>query len=146
MGIDEGGLDPILGQGVGHQVEAAAVDGLLGHDVATVRGQRLDGVGDGCGAGGDHQCGAAAFQSGKTLLQDLLGGVGQPAVDVAGVGQAKAVCRVLAVMENIRSGLVDGDGAGVGRRIGLFLSYVQLQCLEFEVTHDFILPDMCAVG
>ena len=50
MDVHEGGLDPVLGQGVGEQVVRAPVDGLLGHDVSAAGSQSLDGVGDGGGA------------------------------------------------------------------------------------------------
>ena len=109
---------------MGQQVVAAAVDGFLGDDVAAVGRQGLDGVGDGCCAGGQRQCRAAAFQGRYSLFQDVLGGVGQPAVDVAGVRQSEAVGCVLAVMEYVRGGLVDGDCPGVAGRVRLFLSDV----------------------
>ena len=48
-----------------------------------------DRVGDGGGAGGHGQGAHAAFQRGDALLQDVLGGVRQAAVDVAGIRQAE---------------------------------------------------------
>ena len=62
VGVDKGRGHAELGQGVGQQVVAAAVDGLLGHDVVSRLGQGLDGVGDGCRAGGQRQGGHAALQ------------------------------------------------------------------------------------
>ena len=69
--------------------------------------QCLDGVGDGSCTGSSSQSSHAAFQSGNALLEHILGGVGKTAIDVAGVGQTKAVSGVLAVAEDIGSGLVD---------------------------------------
>ena len=136
MGIDEGGLDAVLAQGVLQQVIAAAVDGLLGHDVVAGLGQRLNGVADGGCAGSHSQSGHAALQRCDPLLEDVLGGVGQAAIDVAGVGQAEAVGCVLAVAEHIGSGLVDGHRAGIGGGIGLLLANVKLQGLKFIVRHN----------
>ena len=123
---------------MGQQVEAAAIDGLLCDDVSAVRGERFDRVRDGCGAGGDRQGSAAALERGDALFEDALGGVRQSPIDVAGVGEAEAVCRVLTVMENIGCGLVDGDGAGIGSRVRLLLADVELQGLEFIVAHDVL--------
>ena len=99
--VHKGGGDAELGQGVLQQVVAAAVDGLLCHDVVTGLCQCLDGVGDGSCTGSSSQSSHAAFQSGNALLEHILGGVGQTAIDVAGVGQTKAVSGVLAVAEDI---------------------------------------------
>ena len=84
--VDEGGLDAVERQGVGQQVIRAAVDGLLGHDMFPGGGQRLDGVGDGRCAGGQSQRCHAALQCCHPLFQHVLRGIGQPSVDVAGIG------------------------------------------------------------
>jgi len=136
MCIHEGGGDAELGQGVLQQVVAAAVDGLLCHDVVTGLCQRLDGVGDGGSAGSSGQSSHAALQSSDTLLEHILRGVGQTAVDVACIGQTETVSGVLAVAEHIGSGLVDGHGAGIGCGIGLLLANVKLQGLKFIVRHS----------
>ena len=117
------------------QVVAAAVDGLLGNDVVTSLCQRLDGIGDGCGTGSGCQSGHAAFQRGDELLEDVLRGVGQAAVDVARVSQTEAVCGVLAVAEDVGSGLINGHCAGIGGGVGLLLTDVELKGLEFIVRH-----------
>ena len=137
--VHKGGGDAELGQGVLQQVVAAAVDGLLGHDVVTGLCQCFDGVGDGSGTGGGCQSSHAALQSSDALLEHVLRGVGQAAIDVAGICQTKAVCCVLAVAEHIGSGLIDGHCAGIGCGIGLLLANVKLQGLKFIVRHS-ILP------
>ena len=111
---------------MGQQVEAAAIDGFLSDDVSAVRREGFDGIGDGCGAGGNGEGRAAAFEGSDSFFEDALGGVRQSPVNVAGVGQAEAVRRMLAVMENIRCGLVDGDGAGIGGGVRLLLPDVEL--------------------
>jgi cystathionine beta-lyase/cystathionine gamma-synthase len=80
--------------------------------------------------------GAAAFQGSDALFQHVLRGVGQPAVNISRVRQAESVRRVLTVPENIACRLVNRYRAGVGCRIGLFLTYVKLKGFEFIVTHD----------
>ena len=97
--------------------------------------QRLDGVGNGGGAGGQGQSGHAALQSGQALFQYILGGVGQAAVNIAGVGQAEAGGGMGGVAEYVRSGLVNGHRAGVGGGVRLLLSHVKLQGFKFILTH-----------
>ena len=132
VGVNEGGLDAELGERVLEQVVGAAVDGLLGHDVVAGLGERLDGVGDGGGAGGNGKAGRATLERGDAVLEDALRGVGQAAVDVAGVSEAKAVGGVLGVAEDVARGLVDGHGARVGGGVGALLADVKLQGLEVE--------------
>jgi len=136
VSVDKGGGHAELGQGVLQQVVAAAVDGLLCHDVVTGLCQRLDGVSDGGSAGSGGQSSHAALQSSDALLEHILRGVGQAAVDVACIGQTETVSGVLAVAEHIGSGLVDGHGAGIGCGIGLLLANVKLQGLKFIVRHS----------
>ena len=135
MGVDKGSSHAELGQGVGQQVEAAAVDGLLGHDVVARLGQGLDGVGNGRRAGGQGQSCHAALQRRDALFQHILGGVGQAAVDVAGIRQTEPGGGVGGVAEHIGSGLVDGHGPGIGGGVGLFLTDMELQSFKFIVTH-----------
>ena len=108
------------------QVVGAAVDGLGGHDMLAGLGQGLEGVGDGRCAGGHRQGRGAVLQRGNAGLEHALGGVGQAAVDVARIPQAETVSGVLAVMEHIGGGGVNGHGAGVGDRVSLLLTDVQL--------------------
>ena len=135
VGVHEGALDAERRQRVGQQVVGAAVDGLLGHDMAATLGQRLQRVGDGSRSRRRGQRRNAPFERRDALLQDLLGGVGETPIDVAGVGQTKARGGMLAVVEHVGRGLVDGDRARVGGRVGLLLSHVQLEGLELVRAH-----------
>ena len=136
--VHEGGLHAVLREGMRQQVKAAAVDRLLGYDVAAVGCQGFDRVGDRRRAGSHRQRRAAALQSRHALLKHILGGIGQPAVDVAGVRQTEAVRCMLAVPEYIGCRLVNRYSARVGSRIGLFLAYVKLKGFEFILTHGFL--------
>ena len=111
---------------MGEQVVAAAVDGLLGDEVAAVLTQSFQHVGDGSSAGGQRQRCHAAFQSGHPLFQHVLGGVGETAVNIADVRQPEAGGGVGAVVEHVRGGGVNGNGAGIGSGIGLLLADVEL--------------------
>ena len=147
MGIDKRGLDAKLGERMLQQVVGATVDGLLSHHVVTGLGKSLQGIGDGSSTGGDGKTCHATLERGDTVLEDALGGVGQTAVDVTGVGKTKAVGGVLGVAEHIARGLVDRHGTGVGCRIGALLANVQLQGIETkgvlgvvdELAHDDLL-------
>ena len=138
VGIHKGGGHAELGQGMGEQVVAAAVDGLLGHDVVPRLGQSLDGVGDGSRAGGQGQGRHSALQGCQTLFQHILGGVGEPAVDIARVRQPEPGRGMGGVAEHVGSGLVNGNGAGIGGGIGLLLTHVELKGLKLirTITHD----------
>ena len=111
---------------MGQQVVGAAIDGLRGHDVLAGAGKGLEGVADGRRAAGHRQGRAATLQRGDALFKDVVGGVGQPPVDVAGIPQAEAVGGVLAVVKHEGRRRVDRHGAGVGDGIGMLLADVQL--------------------
>ena len=124
-----------LRQRMCQQIVAAAVYGLLGHNVVTLLGKRLNGVGDGSCAGGRSQSGNAAFKRCDALFQHILRGVRQTAVDIAGVSQTEAGGCVGGVVEDIGRGGVNGYGARVGGGIGLLLTNVELQRFKFIVAH-----------
>ena len=138
MGVDEGGSDAVLGQGVSQQVVAAAVDGFLGHNVVALLRQRLNGIGNGSRAGGGSQSGDAALQSRNALFQHVLRGVGEPSVDVAGIRQTEPGGGVGGVLKHIGSGLVNGNGTGIGSGVGLFLTDMELQSFKFIVRHNML--------
>ena len=135
VGIHKGGGDPIERQGVGQQIITAAVDGLLGYNVISCLGQRLNGIGDGGSAGGQGQGCYTSLQRRNPLFQHILCGIGQAAVNISGIRQTEAGRCVRGVVEHIGGGLVNGDGAGIGGGIGLFLTHMELQCFKFIMTH-----------
>ena len=100
--------------------------------MAAVLGQGLDGVADSGSTGSNSQASHAAFQGSDALFQYILGGVGQTAVNVAGIGQAKTGSCVGRVVKYVRSGLIDGNGAGAGSRIGLFLANMELKRFKMQ--------------
>ena len=124
--INEGGLNAELRQSMCQQVVAAAVDGLLCYDVVASLSKCLNGVGNRCGAGSGSQSGNTALECCNALLEHILRGVSQTAVNIACIRQTETVSRVLAVMENVRSGLVDRNCTGIGNRISGLLTDVQL--------------------
>ena len=138
VGIHEGGVDAELGQSVSQQVVAAAVDGLLCHDVVTGLCQCLNGVGNGGCTRSGSQCCHATLQRCDALFKHILRGVGQTAVDIACIGQTEAVGGVLAVAEHIRRSLVDGHRTGIGGGVGLLLTDMKLQGLKFIFRHCYL--------
>ena len=111
--IDNGMFNPLGGKGMGDQIERTAVEVVRGDNVVAVLQDVLQGVGDGGGAGSDGQTGHTAFERGHALLEHGLRGVGQAAVDIARVAQAEAVGRVLGVAEDVGSGLINRNRAGI---------------------------------
>ena len=124
---------------MGKQIVAAAVDRLLGDDVVALLRQGLDDIGYRRCAGGKRQRAHAALQSGKALFQHVLGGVGEPAVDISGVCKIETGRRMCGVVEHVGGRLVDRDGPRVGGGIGLLLAHMELQRFEFIVRHDMYL-------
>ena len=84
--VDERGGKPLLGQRVLEQVQRAAVQVGGGHDMVAGRGDVLHGDGDGGRTGRHAQGSDAALERGNALLEGADRGVGQAAVDVAGLG------------------------------------------------------------
>ncbi len=137
MDIHKSRRDAKAGKRMRQKVVAAAVDGLLGDNVPAVLRQGLNRIRDGRGARGQRQRGHAPFQRGDPLFQNILGGVGQPAVDVARVRQVKPGGGVRAVVEDVGGGGVDGHGPGVCGGVRRLLANVQLQGFEFVFTHGY---------
>ena len=135
VGVDESGGHAERRQGMGQQIVAAAVDGLLSHDVIACLGQGLNGVADGSRAGGGGQSCYAAFQCRDALFQHILCRVGEPTIDVASVRQTKPSGGVGGVSKDVGSGLVNGHRSGIGGGIGVFLTNVELQRFKFIVRH-----------
>ena len=117
-------FNSVLRQGMCKEVVASAVNCLLCHNVPAVSGQCFNGVCDCCCSGCKSQCCGSAFQGCNSLFENILRGVGQSSVNIARIRKTETVCRMLAVMEYIRSGLINGNGSGIGCRICLFLSYM----------------------
>ena len=126
-GVDERGGKALISQCVLEQVQRAAVQVRGGHDVVAGRGDVLHGDGDGSRTGGNAQGPNAALKRGNALFEDADGGVGQAAVDVAGLGQAEAAGSGGGVLEHVGRRQVDRHGAGISGWIGLLLAGVDLQ-------------------
>ncbi len=122
-------LDAELGQRVVEQVVGAAVEPRAGHDVVAGVGEVEDRERLGGLAGGQEQRRDAAFERGDALLDDVLGRVHDPGVDVAGLGQAEQRGGVLGAVERVGRGLVDRQRPRVGGDVGR-LAGVDLLGLE----------------
>lgn len=125
--VDEGGFDTEVGKRMREQIVRAAVNGFLRYDMPSRLGKRLDGVGDGRRPRRHGQRGASPFKRGDAPLERVLRGVGKTAVDVPSVRQIETSGSMLAIVENVRSGLVDRDRSRAGGRVGLLLPYVELK-------------------
>ena len=88
--------------------------------------QCLNRVGDRRSARSNRQSGGAALQSCHAFLQHRLGGVGQPAIDVAALGKSEPGSRLCAVRKYVRGRLINRYRTGIGGAVRLFLADVQL--------------------
>ena len=95
MYVHEGGLNAELLQGMCKQIIAAAVDRLLSHDVVTLSSQSLYRIGDGCRTAGSRQSRNTTLQRSNSLLQHILGGVGQTSINISCVSKSESCCRML---------------------------------------------------
>ena len=123
--------------GVGYAVERASIQLVSSHDVVALLHYVLQCLRH-SGSARSHGKGChTTLQGCDALLKHALGGVGQTAVDVACVAQGKAVGSMLGVAEHVRGGLIYRHCTRVSGRIGVFLSYMKLECLEmkFLVAH-----------
>ena len=99
--VHKNGVDAEILQCIGKQRVRAAVQGGRGYDGITGAGDILDGVGDGRHAGGSGQRTHTALQGGDTTLEGIVGGVGQPGIDIARVGQTETACRLGGILEDV---------------------------------------------
>ncbi len=60
----------------------------------------------------------AAFEIGDAVLDDLGRRVGDAGVDRSELSEGEPVLRLVVVGEDVRGGLVDGQGARARRRVG----------------------------
>ena len=108
FGVDKGGGYPRgQGQGMCKEVIGSAVDGLGGYDMLPAFGKSLNGVVYGGGTRRGCKGGRATFKRGNAAFENILGRVGQSAVNVAGVPETEAVGSVLRIVENKRSGRIN---------------------------------------
>ena len=126
MDIYKAGSDAEIGQRMLQQIIAAAVDGLLGNKMTAVLSQCLQNIVNGSSAGRNSQRCNTAFQSGNSLFKYLLGGIGKPSVDIAGIRKAKSGSGMGAVMEHIRCGGINRNSPRIGSGISGFLTYMEL--------------------
>ncbi len=148
--VDERHLDAELRQRVVEQVVSAAVQSRTRHDVITGAGDIENGEGFRRLTRGQQQCRHTAFEGGDPLLDRVLGGVHDPGVDIAGLGQPEQCCRVVGVAEGVGRGLVDRQRTGVGGAVGN-LADVDLFGLEAPVLRRVGLLDgvghvLCSKG
>ena len=139
--VDEADLDAQLGQRVVEEVVRPAVERRARHDViAGLRqgehGHGLGGLtrGDGERAGDPDGGLGATFEVGHARLEDPLGGVHDPRVDVAHLFEGEQRGAVRGVAELVGGGLVDGHRPRPGGRVRL-LAGMDHACLEALVSH-----------
>ena len=109
--VDEFDGNSPLGKGVVKEVVGSAIERGGGDDLFPSRGQRRQSQGFSRLPRGRRQPRRSAFQSRHPLLEDIVGGVHDAGINVAELLQSKEPSGMTGVMEDIRSGLVDGHGA-----------------------------------
>ncbi len=116
--VGEAGLDAELRQRVREKIVGAAIKGARRHDVVAGLGNGLDRVGHRRLAGGQRQCGNAAFQRRNALFQHIGGRVHDAGVDIARRFQIEKIGAMLGAVEGVGHGLVDRHRDRARGRIG----------------------------
>jgi hypothetical protein len=116
-GVDEVDVEAEARQGVDEEIVGAAVQAVGADDVIAGAGDVQDREGDGRRSRTEGERRHAALESCDALLEHVVRRVHDPRVDVAGLAQAEEVGGVVGAVERVGGGLVDGDGARVGRGI-----------------------------
>lgn len=132
MGIYESGFDTKVAERVLQQVESTAVNSALGNHVITLASESRDGISNSSGARSNSQSGNATFEGGDTFFEHTLSGVVDTAINVTRILQGKTVGSMLRVMEHVRRGLVNRNGARIGCGVCLFLANVNLKSFKVE--------------
>ena len=115
--LDEGRGDAEARQGMGEQIDRAAVERGRRNDMVAGVEQRGDGeVHRGHAAGGADGA-HAGFQRRQPLFQDGGRRVGDAGVDVPGALQVEQRGRMVRILKHVRRRLVDRNGARPGHRI-----------------------------
>ena len=117
-GPDEGRRDAEARQRVLEQVVRSAVERARGDDVRAGAGDRRDREVQRRLAARRRDRPAAALERGDALLEDGVGRIRDPAVDVAGALHVEERRGVLARLEDERGREVDRHRARAGRRVG----------------------------
>ncbi len=138
--LDEARGDAEARQRVGQEIDRAAIERSRRDDMIAGAQQRGDGKMHrrhaACGAHGAD----AVFERRKPLFQHRRRRIGNPRVDVAGALQIEQTGRVIGIVEHVRGGLIDRDGARTCHRIGM-LAGMQAQGLEggrFRRGHELV--------
>ena len=117
--VDEGYLNPELGQGVVEKVVGAAVELSDRDDMVAGAGDVQDRSRDGRLTRRVGEGARAAFEGREPLLEDIGGRVHDSGVDVAEFFQAEEIGRMFRITKLVTRRLVDGDGARTRGRVGL---------------------------
>ena len=121
VGIYKGGFNAVMRQSMSQQVEAAAINGLLGYNVLTSTSQSLNSIVNSSRTRSYSQSSRATLQSCNTLLQNILSGIGQTSIDITSIPQAESVCCMSGISEYIGSSLINRHRSRIGSRIRLLL-------------------------
>ena len=130
--VDDGIFNALCVESVGNEVEGTAIEVVGSDDMRAGEEDILERVGDGSSAGSHGESGDAPFEGGHTAFEDVLSGVCETAVDVPRLAESETVGSILRVSEHVGSSLVYRHSAGIGGRVGLLLSGVELDGLEVE--------------
>ena len=130
--VDQMRLHPVFRQRVLEQVERAAVQRLGRNQLVAGVGDVQDRIRGRRRTGRQRERPASAFEGGDSLLQNLVGGVGDARVVEPEFLDGADRLGLLEVLKDEGSGLVDGHGAcpdGSVRRVAC----MELECVEAEL-------------
>ena len=129
-------------EGVGKQVVGAAVNRFLRNKMSAVLTESLKDICNRGSARSSCKSCNAALKSGYSLFKNILGRIAESAVNVARIFKSETVGGLIAVIKNIRCGCINGNGAGIGGWVGVFLTYMKLESFKFIIRHNIYFLSM----
>lgn len=133
--INEFYVDAELREDVVKLCVGTAVEVVGRDDFVSGLGEVDDGIKDGAGAGGDAEAGGSTLEGGDALLEHVGRWVHQPGVDITEFAETEEVGCVLGIVKDERTGLVEGNRAGVGGGFRL-VTGVKALGFEFHIRKD----------
>ena len=104
------------------KIKSSAVNSSSRNNMMTVMSQSLCNISYSRRTRSNCQSRRTVFKGGNSFFKNILRGISQTSVNISCRFQSKSVCRILRIMEYIRSSLINRNRAGISCRVGRFLS------------------------
>ena len=125
-GINKSSYHPEIRKGMCQKIICAAIYVPGRHNMISLMGQILKGIGNRRRSRCHRQGSASSLQSRHPPFKYIFRRIGQSTVYITACGKGKSVGSILAVMKYIGRCLIYGNSPGIRSRIRLFLPHMKL--------------------